>query len=306
MTTTLLIAFAATLAFVVPGRLAGAAWVGRAPRLAILAWQAVGYGVIIALVFAAGVSLMHWSATHDLACATWQVCLDALHGAHGRTAQVLAFAGLALLLLLTLRLATASWQMATADGRTRRRQRLMLRLTGTVRADLGATVVPAPAPAAYLIPGRHHEVVVTTGALDRLAPPELAAVLEHERAHIKGHHHWLRAGAGLLHRAFPWVPVFGHAQRQVGRLVELCADDTAVRRRGALPLARALVALTASGPEPAALHAAGGDPAERLSRLLTPPAPIPLPVRALAVVGWALVPVVPVIIVALEHFSAGS
>ncbi len=302
--TALLVGFAALLAFLVPGRLARAGWVARSPGLAILAWNAVGYGILLSLVLAAGVSLMHWSASHDLACATWHVCLDALHGAHGRGGQVGAFTGLALLVLLVLRLVTAGWQMTTAAGRMRGRQRAMLRLAGTVRADLGATVVPADDPAAYLVPGRHHLVVVTTGALHRLTPVELAAVLDHERAHIDGHHDGLRAAAGLLERAFPWVPVFPHAQRQVSRLVELCADDAAVRRRGALPLARALVALTAPGPEPHALHAAGGDPAERLRRLLEPPAPLPLAARALAAAAWALVPVVPVIIVALERITS--
>jgi Zn-dependent protease with chaperone function len=299
----LLLGFAAVLAFVVPGRLAGAGWAVRAPRLAILAWHAVGYAVLISSGLAAAVSLMHWSASHDLACATWQVCLDALRGAHGRTGQVAAFAGLATLAILATRLSTAWWQMTSAGGRVRRRQLEMLHLAGTVRADLGATVVPAADPAAYLVPGRHPHVVVTTEAVHRLAPSELAAVLEHERAHAAGHHHRLRAAAGLLHRAFPGVPVFADASRQVNRLVELCADDAAVRRQGALPLARALVALATPAPDPHALHAAGGDPAERLHRLLQPPRPLPWPARAAAAAAWALLPVVPVVIVALERLA---
>jgi Zn-dependent protease with chaperone function len=299
----LLLAFAALLAFLVPARLARAGWTGRAPRLAILAWHAVGYAVLVSLGLAAAVSLMHWSASHDLACATWQVCLDALRGGHGRAAQVAAFAGLVTLVSLTGRLATAGWQMTTSGGRIRRGQLEMLHLAGTVRTDLDATVVPAPDPAAYLVPGRHPHIVVTTEALHRLTPSELAAVLAHERAHATGHHHRLRAAAGLLQRAFPRVSVFSHANRQVNRLVELCADDAAVRRQGALPLARALVALAAPGPDPHALHAAGGDPAERLHRLLQPPPPLSRPARAAATAAWALLPVVPVVIVALEKLG---
>jgi Zn-dependent protease with chaperone function len=303
MSAPLLLGFAAVLAFGVPARLARAGWAARAPRLAILAWHAVGYAVLISLGLAAAVTLMHWSASHDLACATWQVCLDALRGAHGRAGQVAAFAGLATLAVLGVRLPTAWWQMTTAGGRIRRGQLEMLHLAGTVRADLDATVVPASDPAAYLVPGRHPHVVVTTEALHRLTPTELAAVLEHERAHAVGHHHRLRAAAGLLHRAFPRVAVFADASRQVNRLVELCADDAAVRRRGALPLARALVALAAPSPDPHALHAAGGDPVERLARLLQPPPPLCLPARVAATAAWALVPVVPVIIVALEKLA---
>ncbi|MCW2641988.1 MAG: hypothetical protein JWP76_4294 [Dactylosporangium sp.] len=303
MTCLLLLGFAAVLTFLVPGHLARAGWAARAPRLAIRAWHAVGYAVLISSGLAAAVALMHWSASHELACVTWQVCLDALRGAHGRAGQVAAFAGLATLTLLSVRLPTAWWQMTTTGGRIRRRQLEMLHLTGTVRADLDATVVPAPDPAAYLVPGRHPHIVVTTEALHRLDPSELAAVLEHERAHAVGHHHRLRAAAALLDRAFPRVPAFTHATRQVNRLVELCADDAAVRRQGPLPLARALVALAVPCPDPLALNAAGGDPAERLRRLLQPPPPLPLPARAAAAAAWALLPVVPVVIVALEKLA---
>jgi Zn-dependent protease with chaperone function len=303
VSTLLLLGFTAVLAFLVPGRLARARWAIRAPRLAILAWHAVGYAVLISSGLAAAVALMHWSASHDLACATWQVCLDALRGAHGRGAQVASFAGMAALAVLGVRLPTAWWQMTRAGGRIRRRQLEMLHLAGTVRADLDATVVPAPDPAADLVPGRDPHIVVTTEALHRLGPSELAAVLAHERAHAAGHHHRLRAAAGLLNRAFPRVPAFTHATRQVDRLVELCADDAAVRRQGPLPLARALVALATACPDPHALNAAGGDPVERLHRLLQPPRPLPWPARAAAAAAWALLPVVPVVIVALERLA---
>jgi Zn-dependent protease with chaperone function len=300
----LLVVFAAVLVCVVPGRLARASWTGRAPRLAILAWHAVEYAALLSCGLAAVVALMHWSASHDLAFATWRVCLGALRGAYGRVAQVAAFVGLATLALLGIRLPTAWWQMTMTGGRVRRRQLEMLQLVGTVRADLDATVVPAPDPAAYLVPGRHPHIVVTTGALYRLTPSELAAVLAHERAHATGRHHRLRAAAGLLHRAFPRVPAFAHASRQVDRLVELCADDAAVRRQGPLPLARALVALATTHSDAQALQAVGGDPAERLRRLFQPPAPLPLPARAAATMAWALLPVVPVAIVVLGKLAS--
>jgi hypothetical protein len=51
------------------------------------------------------------------------------------------------------------------------------------------------------------------------------------------------------------------------------------------------------------LNAVGGDPAERLRRLLQPPPPLPWPARAAVTAAWALVPVVPVGIVALEKLA---
>jgi hypothetical protein len=298
MIAVLLVGLAAALAAAAPRRLSAAGWAYRAPRLAILAWHATTYAVISAITGAATVALLHWHREHELACAVWQVCLDALRGMHGRPSQILAAAGLALLILVAVRLAIAWRQVIAAAARDRRRHLALLRLTGTPRPDLDATVLPDPDAAAYLVPGREPHVVITAGALGRLSDAELAAVLAHERAHAAGHHHRLRATMRLLHRAFPGVRVFAHAGRQVDRLVELCADEAAMRHHGALPLARALVAMAEPTPTPGALNAAGGDAAERLRRLLEPPRPLAWPVKALVAVGWLLLPVLPLLIIA--------
>jgi len=202
-----------------------------------------------------------------------------------------------------VRLATAWRQVIAAGARERRRHLALLRLTGTPRTDLDATVLPGADAAAYLVPGRHPHVVITTGALGRLTEAELAAVVAHERAHAAGRHDRLRTAMRLLHRAFPVVPVFAHATRQVDRLVELCADEAAVRQHGALPLARALVAMAAPTLTPGVLHAAGGDAAERLRRLLQPPPPLAWPVKALAAAGWTLLPAAPLLVVAVARFA---
>jgi Zn-dependent protease with chaperone function len=296
----MLVGFAAVLALAAPGRMVTAGWAYRSPRLAIFAWHATTYAVVVALTVAAAVALLHWDRGHDLACAAWQVCLDALAGVHGRPSQILAVGGLAALMTVGVRLARAWGQVIGAAAGERRRHVALLRLTGTPRPDLDATVLPDLEPAAYLVPGRYPHVVITAGTLGRLNDVELAAVLAHERAHAAGHHHRLCAAMRLLHRAFPGVSIFTQATRQVDRLVELCADEAAVRQHGALPLARALVAMAT--PTPGVLSAAGGDAPERLRRLLEPPPRLAWPVQAIAAVGWTLLPAVPLLIVAAVRF----
>ncbi len=219
----LLVGFAATLAAAAPRRLVAAGWPYRSPRLAILAWHATTYAVVVALTAAATVALLHWTRGHQLACAAWHVCLDALRGEHGRTGQLFAVAGLALLTMLASRLAIAWRQVIAAGARDRQRHLDLLRLTGTPRPDLDATVLPGPDAAAYLVPGRDPRVVITAGALSRLTDTELAAVVAHERAHAAGRHDGLRGAMRLLHRAFPGVPVFAHASRQVDRWPSGCS-----------------------------------------------------------------------------------
>ncbi len=303
MTIPLLAVFTAVVAFAVPGPLRRAAWTYRAPRLAILAWYTSAAATIMSVTAAAVAALLHWSPTHDVMCAAWHVCLDALTGAHGVLCQVVAVAGVAILSSVAMRLVIAWRGVITPAGRDRRRHLALLRLAGTLHTDLGATVLPDPDPAAYLVPAGQPQVVVTTGALDRLSTAELAAVLAHERAHGRGRHHRLRDAARLLHRAFPRVPVFAHAVRQVDRLVELCADDVAVRRHSALTLARALVTMAAPEPTGRAMHASGGDTGERLRRLIQPPEPLPRPLQVVVAAAWLSLPATPALLLLLGRVT---
>ena len=62
-------------------------------------------------------------------------------------------------------------------------------MIGTATTEPNVMVVQAERPAAYCVAGRPHAIVVTIAALQSLDRSELAAVLAHEKAHIKGRHH---------------------------------------------------------------------------------------------------------------------
>ncbi len=98
----------------------------------------------------------------------------------------------------------------------------------------GISVLETEQPLAYCVPSlRTSRVVVSQGALDRLAPDELDAVLAHERAHLRARHDLVLEAFSVLHQAFPrWVSS-ASALREVRMLVEVLADRVAARDAGA-------------------------------------------------------------------------
>ena len=74
-----------------------------------------------------------------------------------------------------------------------------------------------PRPAAYCVAGRPAAIVVTSGALAVLDPPQLRAVLAHESAHLAHGHHALATVTRGLAAAFPGVPLFTRGAAEVAQ-----------------------------------------------------------------------------------------
>jgi Zn-dependent protease with chaperone function len=108
-------------------------------------------------------------------------------------------------------------------------------------------VVPVAAPHAFAVPGRPGRVVITQGLLRLLDGKERRVVLAHERAHLAGWHHGLRALAEVCAALNPMlIPV----REAVAYLVERNADEHAATVSGSREVtARALAkaALAESG-----------------------------------------------------------
>jgi beta-lactamase regulating signal transducer with metallopeptidase domain len=277
--------------------LAAARWPRRSPAAAIVLWQALGLGWGLAAVGAlagfgaagggsgvAGGAFMLASKVLDGRAAAGTRRL--LAGILGLRLLALA-AGVVLLLLLCWILVAAF----AAVVRARRRQRILLSLLAHGDPKVpGALVVDHPAATAYCVPGLRSRIVISAGALDLLDQAELAAVLAHERAHLRERHDLVLLPFTALLRVFRWSAVACEAHAAVALLVEMLADDRALRHRPARELATALLRVGAAGgvqaPNgalPAAGWAADGQVAARVSRLLRP-APR-LPVAAVALVA---------------------
>jgi Zn-dependent protease with chaperone function len=204
--------------------------------------------------------------------------------------------GLALAGAVLTRAAVTAAAHLRAAGREARRHAETARLVGHPEPGLGATLVDHPQPAAYCVAGRHPTVILTTGAVRALDPEQLSAVLAHERAHLAGHHHRLRAMARIARQVLPFLPLMRDADVQVARLVELHADDAATRARDPQALAGALVVL-ATGASPApALAAAATDAIQRIHRLLRPAEPVSRIRRQLLRAGVAALALTPALL----------
>src|SRR6202041_1476421 len=113
-------------------------------------------------------------------------------------------------------------------------QLLALLAPGDPKAP-GALVIDYPAAAAYCLPGIRSQIVVSVGTIDLLAPAELTAVLAHERAHLRARHDLVLIPFTSLRPALPRSAGSAQAHQTVALLVEMMADDRALRVRGLLP-----------------------------------------------------------------------
>lgn len=275
--------------------LAAARWPRRSPAVAIVLWQALGLGWGLAAVGA----LAGFGAADErsgVAGGAFALVSRVL-GRHASAGTRRLLAGLLGLRLLALAagavlLLVLCWILVAAFAavvRARRRQRILLSLLAHGDPKVpGALVVDHPAAAAYCVPGLRSSsrIVISAGALDLLDQAELAAVIAHERAHLRERHDLVLLPFIALLRAFRWSAVAREAHAAVALLVEMQADDRALRHRPARELATALLRVGAAGgvhPPNGALAAADGQVAARVSRLLKP-APR-LPVAAVALIG---------------------
>ncbi|MFI6152442.1 M56 family metallopeptidase [Kitasatospora sp. NPDC051170] len=236
------------LSTVVPRLLARARWVEREPVLALLVWQCLVVAVL--LCCALGLLLAASAALPELRALVFRGAPYGVEAAYGLqdaegwgrlSAAVLAAGAVQTVLALTREVRAAK---AT---RARRRAQLASRapeLPESIDAARGRrerlVVLESVRPEAWSLPGPDSRLVVTTGAMRQLTDRELAAVLSHERGHVRARHHWLQQFARALASGFPGVGVFREFRDQVEELVELAADDRAARRHGRHTTALAL------------------------------------------------------------------
>ena len=208
-------------------------------------------------------------------------------------------AGLVLFALLCWVLVAVS----AAAVQARRRQRALLTLLAHGDPKVpGALVIDYPNAAAYCLPGLRSKIVVSVGTLELLGRAELAAVLAHERAHLRERHDLVLLPFTALRRAFPRSATCTGAHRSVALLVEMLADDRALRGRPARGLVSALVRFGTAGtcPAPAGALAAGeGEVAARVTRLLKPVRPLPTTVVLAICLASALLVAVPITLLAI-------
>jgi Zn-dependent protease with chaperone function len=253
-----------------------ARWPQRAPTLGVAAWQALSVSAVLAVILAGLTVAVPRSALGAGLAELVQACVWALRAEYGPAGPLVGAAGAALAGGVSARTVWCLVEVLVSSVRERRHHAAMLAPIARPHPQLPALVVPHQVAAAYCLPGGQQRIVLTTGALACLNAEQLQCVLAHERAHLRWRHHLPVALARALHRAFPAIPTFRHADQQITDLVEMLADDAATKHGDRHSYAAALVAL-AEGAAPAQALAAGGPAAlARVHRLMAPDRPLGL------------------------------
>ena len=284
MTTAIALGIVAVVLFGPAGSLIDTgSWSTRAPRSAIVLWQATGLAGALALM---GAGLAVTTASYHLGLVNALVRMsDNVWG--GRPLAGLGLSGALGLelaadigIVLVVGLASTSRRLIVA--RSRHRQLLDLVGMSTDRVP-GALILNDPRATAYCLPGLRPRVVISVGAMEVLNDEELSAVMDHERAHANGRHDIALLPFVSLASLLGWVPYVRRARGSVEALLEMAADDFASRRCSRHALASALVTMAGSGGIPTGMLAAStvGVPV-RVHRLIgTRPNSTPIAVAAL-------------------------
>ncbi len=287
-----LLGFGVVLAEPVSRCLARARWPARDPVGALLLWQAIGLGGGLALL---GAGLVYGLAPLGSPLAAAGEALAALGDGRMPGLGVPHLLALLLTAALAARLLGVLAAVTTRTLRGRARHRELLDLLATPwPAAPGARVLDHPVPVAYCLPGLRSRLVVSAGVLDCLDVDQVWAVLAHERTHLRERHDLVVLPFVAWGATAPFVPGMVCAQFAVAALIEMRADDVAVRRASPAQLSKALDAMSAAVPTAAlssfttALH-------RRVGRIVEPPAPLPIVLRALVRLVAATLVAVPVV-----------
>lgn len=304
---TTLAVFALLVATLAPRLILRSRWLDRSPRLGIIIWQALSASVVLAVVLAGAALALPAVPWRTNLAELLSACVMALQARYATPAgAVLSATGAVLALTVLARAAYCLAAGLVTANRERRRQIQALTLVARRYVRCDALVIDHPTAVAYCLPGRNRAVVLTTAALTALDDDQLAAVLAHERAHLRERHHLVLGAARALERAFPRVPPFRTAHNEQLRLVEMLADDVAARRCDRRSVATAVVRL-AEGSAPATALGAGGHTAlARVRRLVAPAQPLGAARSALTVLAAAALLAIPVAVVAAPAVVAAT
>ncbi|MFI9508480.1 M56 family metallopeptidase [Nocardia sp. NPDC052566] len=281
-----------------PALLSRATWPYRTPRAALVLWQAIALAAVLS-AFGSGLAiaaelLVPGPDGRPTTSPTREI--DAL-GLPLWLAYVFVFA---LTLLVGARLIYAVVRVGVHTRRRRNRHRMLVDLldqSGPVRRAADIRVLASTEPIAYCLPGLRRRVVVSAGTLENLDEKELAAILSHERSHLRARHDLVLEAFTAAHEAFPRFVRSKSALDSVKLLIELLADDSAVKVTGPKPLARALVACSKSTAPQGALAVGGPSTLIRIQRLSGPLGDLRL--STAAYLGSLAILVVPTLAVAI-------
>ncbi|WP_344338579.1 M56 family metallopeptidase [Brevibacterium salitolerans] len=273
---------------------------GRAdvdPVASILLWQAIG--------LAGGLSLI----SSCLAFALAPLVGDAETGPDALDWWRWPLLAVGVILLCALLLSLLREARAAVRARVRHRDMLAL-VSESSPGEPGMRIIDTDHAVAYCLAGRGGTTVVSTGLIQLLDADERAAVIAHEREHLRVRHDLLALPFASWNRMLPFLPVTRTALESVSSLIEIMADDAARAEVSADALRTALAKTADSADAPAGrAPMTGHDPrltAVREQRLRLDASALPDPRRLrvkAAVIASSMLLVPPAVLVGTVVYS---
>jgi Zn-dependent protease with chaperone function len=264
---------AIVLAWPVPVLLPGATWAYRRPTVGLLVWQLValvgGTSMIGSLVLLGAATFA--TDLPDAAAGMWKFVTDN-ELPEGSSVWSLLFLSGAIFLTAHL-LLNMLVTVVYAERERARHAQLITLLSEPMIDRPGTRLIDTPAPVAYCLPGALTSItVLSAGLIQLLDEEELQAVIEHERAHVRLRHDIVLILFTAWKVSLQWLPTARNASREVALLLEMQADDKALKSVARVSLARAITVVSEGGslPQRSELSAALPEPTpkELRARLL--------------------------------------
>ncbi|MBQ7808930.1 M56 family metallopeptidase, partial [Rhodococcus sp. (in: high G+C Gram-positive bacteria)] len=213
------------LAGPVPALLSRSTWPYRAPRAALVLWQAVAIAAVLS-AFSSGLAIASQllvPGTDGRPTTAPTAEIDAL----GLPLWILYVVVFALTLLIGAKLIFSIIQVAVRTRRRRARHRVLVDLLddcampASVERTPDLRVLDVDEPIAYCLPGLRQRVVLSQGTLQNLDHAEVKAILTHERSHLRARHDLVLEAFTAVNHAFPRFVRSKSALGSVQLLVEL-------------------------------------------------------------------------------------
>ncbi|MET9103679.1 M56 family metallopeptidase [Streptomyces antibioticus] len=264
-----LIAYTALLGYVAPRLMLRSSWPHRAPALAAAVWHALAVAFSITAALAAYNLAVPTEHLHAGLVGLLHSCGLDVGSAHPDpdTADRLAVS-LPATIVAALVASFAFYLVRARRARTRHRK--AVDLVGRHSPHLNAIVLPYDVPAAYCLPGLRPRIVISEAAVRCLTPEQLDAVLAHEQSHVTGRHHLALIAMEAFRSVFRRLPLARHAREQTALLLEMVADDRALRTHSRDALATVMYKMAQARTPAGALSAGGQTVLIRLRRVLGP------------------------------------
>ena len=184
-----LVVLALLLAWPVPRVMADLTAFRRAPRPALVVWQASAIAAVLAALATAPAAVAYLRREDRIIDSSVVIVLAVLVSG-----------------LMLGRLLLSGHRVGTNLRAVRSKHRELvdvLALEAFPGSEAHVRLLEHPTPTAYCLPGTKRRVVLTQGTIDTLPPPELEAVLAHERAHLAARHDLVLEFFTVAHEAVP-------------------------------------------------------------------------------------------------------